>query len=164
MVPFSFQNPPKSYKNQVPRGIQKLIDFGFDFLSIWAPFWEPSWNHVAHQNAPKTPQRRPKTPPRRPTKLSRRPQDTKTPSRGPKTPPRPPKIPPKTAENRPGSAQEPPEVLINWRGGTKAQSSICIFIYFIYCFFFYVYLHLSDYVYARSLCPEALCLKPSPFA
>ena len=27
-----------------------------------------------------------------------------------------------------------------------------------------LYLHLSDYVYARSLCPEALCLKPSPFA
>ena len=28
----------------------------------------------------------------------------------------------------------------------------------------YIYLHLSDYVYARSLCPEALCLEPSPFA
>ena len=71
--------------------------------------------------------RRPKRPPRRPqdapTKLSRRPQDTKTPSRGPKTPPRPPKIPPRPLKTAPGSAQEPPEVLINWRGGTKAQPS-----------------------------------------
>ena len=71
----------------------------------------------------KTPPRRPKTPPRRPTKLSRRPQDTKTPSRGPKTPPRPPKIPPRPPKTAPGNAQEPPEVLINWRGGTKAQPS-----------------------------------------
>ena len=72
---------------------------------------------------PKTPPRRAKTRPRRPTKLSRRPQDTKTPSRGPKTPPRPPKIPPRPLKTAPGSAQEPPEVLINWRGGTKAQPS-----------------------------------------
>ena len=64
-----------------------------------------------------------KTPPRRPTKLSRRPQDTKTPSRGPKMPPRPPKISPRPLKTVPGSAQEPPEVLINWRGGTKAQPS-----------------------------------------
>ena len=82
LASFSFQNPLKSYKNQVPRSILKLIDFGFDFWSIWAPFWEPSWSHVAHQDAAKTPPRRPKTPPRRPTKLSRRSQDTKTPSRG----------------------------------------------------------------------------------
>ena len=27
-----------------------------------------------------------------------------------------------------------------------------------------LYLHLSDYVYARSLCPEAFCLKPLTFA
>ena len=69
------------------------------------------------------PPRRPKTRPRRPTKLSRRPKDTKTPSRGSKTPPRPPKIPPRPLKTAPGSAQEPPEVLINWRGGTKAQPS-----------------------------------------
>ena len=30
--------------------------------------------------------------------------------------------------------------------------------------YIYRYLHLSDYVYLRSLCPEALCLKPFPFA
>ena len=72
---------------------------------------------------PRRPHYAPKTPPRRPTKLSRRPQDTKTPSRGPKTPPRPPKIPPRPLKTAPGSAQEPPEVLINWRGGTKAQPS-----------------------------------------
>ena len=111
LAPFSFQNQSKSCKNRIPRGIQKLINFGFDFLSIWAPFWEPSWSHVAHQDAPKTFPRRPKTRPRRPTKLSRRPKDTKTPSRGSKTPPRP-------LKTAPGSAQEPPEVLINWRGGT----------------------------------------------
>ena len=93
LLPFTFQNPSKSYKKQVPRGIQKLIDVGFDFWSIWAPFWEPSWNHVAHQDASKTLLRRSKTLPRRFTKLSRRPEDTKTPSRGPKTPPRPPKTP-----------------------------------------------------------------------
>ena len=43
--------------------------------------------------------------------------------RGSKTPPRPPKIPPRPLKTAPGNAQEPPEVLINWRGGTKAQPS-----------------------------------------
>jgi hypothetical protein len=27
-----------------------LIIFGFDFLSILAPFWAPSWGHVGHQD------------------------------------------------------------------------------------------------------------------
>ena len=97
LPPFSFQNQPKSHKHQVPRGIQKLINFGFDFLSIWAPFWEPSWNHVAHQNAPKTPQDAPKTPyetfktPPRHQDALKRPQDASKTAQDP----------PKTAENRP---------------------------------------------------------------
>ena len=75
-----------------------------------------------------------KTPPRRPQDAPRRPQDAlrnfqdapKTPRRPQEAPrrlqdrPRSPPRPPKTA---PGNAQEPPEVLINWRGGTKAQPS-----------------------------------------
>ena len=55
---FAFQNRPKSFRNLIPRGIQKLIDFCFDFWCIWVPFWEPSWSHVAHQDAPKTLPRR----------------------------------------------------------------------------------------------------------
>ena len=55
---FGLQNPPSSLKNPIPRGIQKLIDFCFDFWSIWAPFGGPSWGHVGHKDAPKTPQNR----------------------------------------------------------------------------------------------------------
>ena len=31
LAPFCFQNPSKSFKNPIPRGIQQFIDFGFDF-------------------------------------------------------------------------------------------------------------------------------------
>ena len=53
MPPFCLQNPKKSFKNPILRGIKILIVFCFDFQSILAPFWEPSWNHVAHQDDPK---------------------------------------------------------------------------------------------------------------
>ena len=81
---FPSKNPPKSFKNPIPRGIQKLIDFCFDFWSIWAPFWEPSWSHVGHQDAPKTPQDAPKTPPGGP------PDAPKTPRGSQEAPRRPP--------------------------------------------------------------------------
>ena len=45
---FAFPNQPKSFKNPTPRAIKILIDFCFDFFSILAPFWEPSWSHVGH--------------------------------------------------------------------------------------------------------------------
>ena len=60
--------PPKSkiFQNYcLPRGLQNFIVFCKDFLSIWAPFWEPSWSHVACQDAPKRPQEPPKRPPDR---------------------------------------------------------------------------------------------------
>ena len=64
------------------------------------------------QDAPKTPYETFKKPPRHQDAL-----------KDPKTPPRPPKIPPRPPKTAPRNAQEPPEVLINWRGGTKAQPS-----------------------------------------
>ena len=73
LAPFSSQNPPKSCKNRIPRGIEKLIDFCFDFWSILAPFWGSTWNHVGHQEAPKRPPRRPKRPPRGPQEPPKRP-------------------------------------------------------------------------------------------
>ena len=85
LPPFSSQNPSKSYKNQIPRVIEKLIDFCFDFWSILAPFWGSTWSHVGHQEAPKRPPIRPKRPPRRPP---RGPQDAlktfKTPQEAPR--------------------------------------------------------------------------------
>ena len=70
---FAFPNQPKSFKNPTPRAIKILIDLCFDFFSILAPFWGPSWSHVGHlfpaktaQDAPRTATRRPKTPPRHP--------------------------------------------------------------------------------------------------
>ena len=71
------------------------------------------------QDAPKTPQDAPKTPYETFKTLPRHQDALKRPQDASKTA----HDPPKTAENRPGSAQEPPEVLINWRGGTKAQPS-----------------------------------------
>ena len=147
---FTLPNPPKSFKNPTPRAIKILIDFCFDFFSILAPFWGPSWSHVGHlfraktpQDAPRTATRRPKTPPRHP----------KTPQDAPRHPQDAPKAP-KTLPRRRFwkdfediledfgkifgrllgriscptcllklTFQEPPEVLINWRGGTKAQPS-----------------------------------------
>ena len=87
---FTFPNPPKSFKNPTPRAIKILIDFCFDFFSILAPFWGPSWSHVGHlfraktpQDAPRTATRRPKTPPRHP----KTPQDApRHPQDAPKTP------------------------------------------------------------------------------
>ena len=84
---FTFPNPPKSFKNPTPRAIKILIDFCFDFFSILAPFWGPSWSHVGHLFRAKTPQdaprttskdapRRPKTPPRRPQGAQNPPQTT----------------------------------------------------------------------------------------
>ena len=85
---FAFPNPPKSFKNPTPRAIKILIDFCFDFLSILAPFWGPSWSHVGHLFRAKTPPGRPQDAPRRPQDTHRRP---RTPQDAPKTPPRRPK-------------------------------------------------------------------------
>ena len=85
---FTFPNPPKSFKNPTPRAINILIDFCFDFFSILAPFWGPSWSHVGHLFRAKTPQGRPQDAPRRPQDTQRHP---KTPQDTPKTPPRRPK-------------------------------------------------------------------------
>ena len=91
---FTLPNPPKSFKNPTPRAIKILIDFCFDFFSILAPFWGPSWSHVGHLFRAKTPQDAPRTATRRP----------KTPPRQPKTPqdaPRPPKDAPKAPKTLP---------------------------------------------------------------
>ena len=42
---FGSPNPPKSSQKSIPRGINFLIDFYIDFLSIFARFWRPTWNH-----------------------------------------------------------------------------------------------------------------------
>ena len=46
--------------------INILNDLGFDFYSMLAPFWEPSWRHVGHQDAPGTRPGRPGRPTRQP--------------------------------------------------------------------------------------------------
>ena len=86
---------PKSHQKSIPRGIKKLIDFGIDFLSILAPFWEPSWSHVGHlfraktpQDAPRTATRRPKTPPRQPKTPQDAPRHPQDAPKAPKTLPR----------------------------------------------------------------------------
>ena len=94
LVPFCIQNPRKSFKNQIPRGIKKLIDFGFDFWWFLAPFWEASWSHVGRlfsfktlqdfQDAPRTPLGAPEPPSGAP----------KTPPRGFPDPPECPRAPP----------------------------------------------------------------------
>ena len=43
---FGSPNPPKSSQKSIPRGINFLIDFYIDFLSIFARFWRPTWGHV----------------------------------------------------------------------------------------------------------------------
>ena len=90
---FTFPNPPKSFKNPTPRGIKILIVFCFDFFSILAPFWDPSWSHVGHlfraktpQDAPRTATRRPKTPPKHPKTPQDAPRPSKTPPKRPKPP------------------------------------------------------------------------------
>ena len=45
---FGSQNRPKSTKNPISKGIEKLIDFCIDFWSFLAPFWKPSWGHLGH--------------------------------------------------------------------------------------------------------------------
>ena len=117
IFPFKIQQNPIKIKSQ--EAFKKLLILA----SIFYRFGLCFGNQVGAMLPTETPPRRPKTRPRRPTKLSRRPKDTKTPSRGSKTPPTPPKIPPRPLKTAPGSAQESPEVLINWRGGTKAQPS-----------------------------------------
>ena len=134
-VPTWLHFPSKIQQNPIKIKSQEAFKNWLILASIFDRFGLRFGSQVGAMLPTKTPPRRPKTPPRRPTKLSRRPQDTKTPSRGPKTPPRPPKIPPRPLKTAPGSAQEPPEVLINWRGGTKAQPSTIYTFYSNLCTF-----------------------------
>ena len=61
MAWFLVQKSKKKRKMTIPRGIEKLIDFGIDFFSILAPFLEPTWNHVGHLFRFKTPHKASKT-------------------------------------------------------------------------------------------------------
>ena len=45
---FRSKNPPKSLQTSILEGINFLIDFGIDFLLIFARFWKPTWRHVGH--------------------------------------------------------------------------------------------------------------------
>ena len=40
-------------------GANRNINFWIDCLSIWAPFWEPTWNHLGLFFGPRRPQRPP---------------------------------------------------------------------------------------------------------
>ena len=64
-IHFSTQNPPKSHKKLISRGMENLIDFRLHFSVIWAPSWDPSWAHVGHFFAT----RRPQDPPKKHRKL-----------------------------------------------------------------------------------------------
>ena len=50
------KNRSTVHPKSIPRGIQKMIEILIDFLTILAPFWEPSWSHVGHFFRAKTPQ------------------------------------------------------------------------------------------------------------
>ena len=45
---FGTKIPPRSIQKSIPRGINFLIDFNIDFVSIFARFWKPTWGHVGH--------------------------------------------------------------------------------------------------------------------
>jgi len=62
LPPFWPQKSTKIPKIPIFRGIQKLIDFCFDFWSFWSPFWGSSWGHVGHQVRLRTAQEASKTP------------------------------------------------------------------------------------------------------
>ena len=83
---FPSPNPPKSSQKLIPRGVWFLIDFSFEFLSILAPFWEPSWSHVGQLFRAKTAKEASKTP----QKASKKSQDASQDAFGCQNPPRPP--------------------------------------------------------------------------
>ena len=45
---FGSPNLAKSSQKSIPRGINFLIDFYIDLLSIFVRFWTPTWGHVDH--------------------------------------------------------------------------------------------------------------------
>ena len=84
MRPFGFQNPQKSFKNQILRGIKILIvlllRFLINFGSVLGTKFEPCWPPRRPQDAPGRPQDAPKTPRDAP----RRRQDTLRPQEAPR--------------------------------------------------------------------------------
>ena len=49
LAQFWFQKSSKILpKKSIPRGINFLIDFYMDFLSIFDRFWKPTWGQVGH--------------------------------------------------------------------------------------------------------------------
>ena len=86
LPPFWPQKSTKVPKNPLPRSIQKLIDFCFDFGSFWGPSWGPSWGQVGHQHHQKASQNASKTPPGRLQDNSKMKKRVKKPPRRPKRP------------------------------------------------------------------------------
>ena len=60
------------FYNEIAKKINEKLMF-VKALKISQTFWEPSWSHVGHQDAPKTPQDAPKTPPGGPQDTKRLP-------------------------------------------------------------------------------------------
>ena len=83
---FPSPNLPKSSQKPIPKVIEFLIDFSFEFLSILPPFWEPSWSHVGQLFRAKTAKEASKTP----QKASKKSQDASQDALGCQNPPRPP--------------------------------------------------------------------------
>ena len=83
---FPSPSSPKSLQKTIPKGIDFLIDFSFEFLSILPPFWEPSWSHVGQVFRTKLAQEASKSP----HEASKAPQDASQDALGNQNPPRPP--------------------------------------------------------------------------
>ena len=118
---------PKRRQNRFPKSSM----FRSIFASIFVPFWlqlgtllglkmESSWPLKSAKSRPRRLPRR--TWERKPAQTFKM-----APKCSPSSPqecPRPPQDPPKPSPSPPQDlSQKPPKVLINWRGGTKAQPS-----------------------------------------
>ena len=113
-----------SFKHRFP----KPSIFRSIVASMFILFWLQLEPQVGTILAFKIGQEPSKTPPRTHLGAKTRPELQDDPKMLPKFPPRVPTTPPKTLQNPPQAppqdlSQKLPEVLINWRGGTKAQPS-----------------------------------------
>ena len=135
MIPFWFQLasifPPKIDQNPFQNRFPKPSMFRSIFASIFIPFWlqhgsllglklESSWPLESAKSRPRSLPRR--TWERKPAQTFK--MAPKCSPSSPQERPRTPQDPPKPSPSPPQDlSQKPPKVLINWRGGTKAQPS-----------------------------------------
>ena len=129
-VPNCFHFPSQIHQNPIKIKSQEPFKKWLILTSMFDRFALRFGSQVGTMLPTTTTPRRPQDAPRRAQDALRNFQDApKTPRWLQEAPGRlqdRPRSPPRPLKTAPGSAQEPPEVLINWRGGTKAQPSTII--------------------------------------